>query len=279
MMKVSGVGRWLASLVVLAVSGAAHGQQSEATGTSYLPVVVKESPETIRKRMEAAKPGIMRRQLDLLADRYDLGDRPAAGVTMSRGKPVQGGVRVKLPAGMTWDALGAMTPEEIRDKDLFPQGFLPLPHPNHPRGAWSSPSSTSTRSSDRTAATSTRFDLDFDLPDHFLPEFPPPIFLTTRPDLGDVSQGKLVTHRELLRALQRHPQPQAARGPAAAGHAVPAAAVQRRPTTAAAERPSRGVACFDCHVNGHTNGGDAPGRRHPPAGAPPPDRHADACAA
>ena len=30
----------------------------------------------------------------------------------------------------------------------------------------------------------TRFDLDFDLPDHFLPEFPPPIFLTTRPDLG-----------------------------------------------------------------------------------------------
>jgi hypothetical protein len=39
----------------------------------------------------------------------------------------------------------------------------------------------------------TRFDLDFDLPDHVLPEFPPPIFLTTRPDLGDVSEGKLVT--------------------------------------------------------------------------------------
>ena len=39
----------------------------------------------------------------------------------------------------------------------------------------------------------TRFDLAFDLPDHLLPEFPPPIYLTTRPDLGDVSQGKLVT--------------------------------------------------------------------------------------
>ena len=38
-----------------------------------------------------------------------------------------------------------------------------------------------------------RFDLDFDLPEHFLPEFPPAIFLTTRPDLGDVSQGKVVT--------------------------------------------------------------------------------------
>src|SRR5438477_652097 len=40
----------------------------------------------------------------------------------------------------------------------------------------------------------TRFDLDFDLPDHFLPEFPPSMFLTTRPDLGDVSKGKLVTN-------------------------------------------------------------------------------------
>ena len=39
----------------------------------------------------------------------------------------------------------------------------------------------------------TRFDLDFDIPEHFLAEFPAAIFLTTRPDLGDVSQGKLVT--------------------------------------------------------------------------------------
>jgi cytochrome c peroxidase len=39
----------------------------------------------------------------------------------------------------------------------------------------------------------TRFDLDFDLPDRFLPEFPAPIYLTARPDLGDVSGGKLVT--------------------------------------------------------------------------------------
>jgi hypothetical protein len=31
----------------------------------------------------------------------------------------------------------------------------------------------------------TRFDLDFDLPDHLLPEFPALIHLTTRPDLGD----------------------------------------------------------------------------------------------
>src|SRR5205085_2974532 len=38
-----------------------------------------------------------------------------------------------------------------------------------------------------------RFDVDFDLPDRFTPEFPPPIFLTTHPELGDVSRGQLLT--------------------------------------------------------------------------------------
>jgi cytochrome c peroxidase len=97
----------------------------------------------------------------------------------------------------------------------------------------------------------TRFDLDFDLPDHILPEFPPPIYLTTRPDLGDVSRGKLVTMDNFYEIFQEILNPKqlgsAARDP------VPTGAVQRdeRPP---GERPSRGVTCFDCHVNGHTNG-------------------------
>lgn len=53
---------------------------------------------------------------------------------MSNGKPVQEGVRVKLPESVTWDQLAKMSPEEIKAKGLFPQGFLPLPHPNHPEG-------------------------------------------------------------------------------------------------------------------------------------------------
>jgi hypothetical protein len=40
---------------------------------------------------------------DLLAGRYDLANSAAAGVTMSRGKPVQAGVRARLPAGATWE--------------------------------------------------------------------------------------------------------------------------------------------------------------------------------
>ena len=38
-----------------------------------------------------------------------------------------------------------------------------------------------------------RVDVGFDLPEAYLPEFPPPLFLTTRPDLGDVTRGQLIT--------------------------------------------------------------------------------------
>ncbi len=140
--------------------------------------------------MKAAKPEVMKRQMNLLRDRYDLSNRPAKGVTMSRGKPVQDGVRVKLAVGMTWQNLAEMTPEEIRQKGLFPKGFLPLPHPDHNEGGVVFPQFVIDEMNKQEGRDLTRFDLDFDLPDHFLPEFPAAIYLTTRPDLGDVSQGK-----------------------------------------------------------------------------------------
>ena len=87
-----------------------------------------------------------------------------------------------------------------------------------------------------------RFDLDFDLPEHFLPEFPPAIYLTTRPDLGDVSQGKVVTVENFQEIFARHPQRQGPGRPAAAGDAVPAAAVQRH------GRPQDGEARSACRA-------------------------------
>jgi hypothetical protein len=42
---------------------------------------------------------------------------------MERDKPVQEGVRVRLPDGMTWDNLASMSLEGIREKNLFPKGF------------------------------------------------------------------------------------------------------------------------------------------------------------
>jgi hypothetical protein len=43
-------------------------------------------------------------------------------------KPVQDGVRVRLPADTKWDGLAAMSPGEIRAQGLLPEGFKPLPH-------------------------------------------------------------------------------------------------------------------------------------------------------
>ncbi len=124
------VGIWLLGTSVIS----AAGQDAQPVKNSYIPVDDKESFATVHDRMAAAKAGIMKRQMDLLAERYDLSDRPASGVVMDRTKPVQEGVRVKLPAGVTWDDLAKMTSEEIRGRGIFPKGFLPLPHANHPEG-------------------------------------------------------------------------------------------------------------------------------------------------
>jgi hypothetical protein len=113
--------------------GLAYAQ--ERGQTSYSPGDIKETFASIMARMKAAKPEIQQRHADLLSERYDLSNRPAPGVTMSREKPVQQGVRAKLAPGMTWEKLAAMGPEEIRHQILFPKGFYPLPHPNHPEAA------------------------------------------------------------------------------------------------------------------------------------------------
>lgn len=220
--------------------------------TSYMPVDIKEPFATTMARMKVAQPEVQRRHADLLAERYDLADRAAQGVTMARGKPVQGGVRVKLPSGTSWDQLANMNPTEIRDRDYFPKGFLPLPHPNQAEGGMLFPKFEIEELKKQEARDLTRFDLEFDLPDHLLPEFPAPIFLTTRPDLGDVSQGKLVTidnYYELFNGILNPKQIEGLRL-----LLTPFPQQQFNQTEdRRSERPSRGVACFDCHANGHTN--------------------------
>ncbi len=245
-------------LIIGAVVGtlSARAQTGSPPGpskSSYLPVIEERFP-TVMARMSGAKAAVMQRQMALLAERYDLSDRPATGVTMGRGKAVQEGVRVKLPAGATWDALAKMTPEEIRDKGLYPAGFIPLPHPNHPEGGMLFPLFMITEVKKQTGRDLTRFDLDFDLPDRFLPEFPAAIYLTTRPDLGDVSQGKLVTTDNFYELFNGILNPKQLEGLRLLLTPFPQqqfnATADRR-----SEHPSLGVACFDCHQTGHTNGG------------------------
>jgi len=204
-------------------------------------------------RMSAAKPAIMKRHMDLLNERYDLSDRPAEGVTMGRGKAVQEGVRVKLPGGMTWDKLAAMTPEEIKAKDLWPAGFFPLPHPNHPEGGQVFPQVHIDEIKKQEGRDLTRFDLDFDLPDHLMPAFPPAIYLTTRKDLGDVSQGKVVTIENYYELFNGILNPKQLEGMRLLVTPFPQQQFNQTEDRRSA-RPSRGVTCFDCHLNGHTNG-------------------------
>jgi cytochrome c peroxidase len=219
--------------------------------SSYTPVV-EEHFSSVVKRMEADKPKVMERQRQLLEERYDLADHPAQGVTMSRSKAVQEGVRVKLPAGVTWDQLAAMSPDEIRDKGLWPKGFLPLPHPNQPEGGMLFPKFHIDEVKKQEDRDLTRFDLDFDLPDQFLPEFPPPLFLTTRPDLGDVTKGKLVTIVNFYDLFNGILNPKQLEGLRLLVTPFPQQQFNQTQDRRSL-KPSRGVTCLDCHVNGHTN--------------------------
>jgi len=230
------------------------GSAARADGppTSYAPVTLSETFDQIKTRMEVGKAEVMKRHKALLEQRYDLGDRPAPGVTMSRGKAVQGGARVKLPSGTTWEQLASTSPDEIREKNLFPAGFLPLPHPNHPEGGMLFPQHHIDEIKRQEARDLTRFDLDYDLPTHFLPEFPPPIYLTTRPDLGDVSQGKLVTIDNYYELFNGILNPKQIEGLRLLVTPFPQQQFNQTEDRRSA-RPSRGVTCFDCHVNGHTN--------------------------
>lgn len=221
--------------------------------SSYMPVVDKESFKDVVKRMQEEKPVLRKKQQQLLEERYDLEDHAAKQIQMTRGKAIQEGVRVRLPEGMTWSRLASMSPEEIRDQGVFPKGFLPLPHPNHPEGGMVFPQFHIDEIKKQESRDLTRFDLEFDLPDRFLPEFPPAIFLTTRPDLGDVSQGKLVTLENAYELFDGILNPKQLEGLRLLVTPFP----QQQFNHTADRRsllPSRGVTCFDCHVNGHSNG-------------------------
>ena len=161
--------------------------------SSYLSVTPEESFGTIQQRMTQAKPALMLAHKNFLIARYDLADRPADGVTMSRGKSVKVGAHALLTRGVTWARLAALTPDEIRARDIFPAGYRPLPHSNHLEGGVLFPHFVIAELRQQEQRDLARFDLDFDLPDHFLPEFPAAIFLTTRSDPGDVSRGQVVT--------------------------------------------------------------------------------------
>ena len=209
----------------------------------------KQTFQEMREADKAGKADVMARQKKLLEERYDLSVKVSDKVKMSRGKPIPVGPATRLPAETSWDDLARLSPDEIREKGLFPKGFLPLPHPHHEVGGMVFPQ-TEIKQLPRLE----RFDLDFDLPDHFLAEFPPAIFLITRPDLGDVSQGKVVTFENFQEIFQGILNAKDLEGLRLLVTQFP----QQQFNATADRKTDRadgklGVTCFDCHVNGHTS--------------------------
>jgi cytochrome c peroxidase len=219
---------------------------------TYRPLPTKPF-SAVKAEDEQRKTEVMRKQRELLDQRYDLSNRPMQGVTMSGGrKPVQGGVRVKLPGGASWDALARTSADQIREKGLFPAGFMPLPHVRQPTGGQVFPGAQIDEIRKQEARDLRRFDVDFDLPDHLTPEFPPPIFLTTRPELGDVSRGQLLTIKNFYDLMVGIVTPVQMEGLRLLLTPFPQEEFNQTEDRKVAE-PSLGVTCLDCHSNFHTN--------------------------
>jgi hypothetical protein len=92
----AGVGRLCVGLLLWNL-GAAQAPPPEPPpkGPIYMQVIEQDFA-TVRARDQEARPDVMKRQRTVLEARYDLSDRPAAGVLMSGGrKAVQQGICTK----------------------------------------------------------------------------------------------------------------------------------------------------------------------------------------
>jgi cytochrome c peroxidase len=194
----------------------------------------------------AEKPKVMEMHRTLLERRYDLKPNLSRDVRMSRGKPIAIGPTARLQSGISWESLAAMTPEEIRSRNLFP--YPPLPHPKQKTGGQVFPQMQIDM-----FPRLERFDVDFDLPEAFLPEFPPAIFLQNRPELGDVSRGEVVSINNFYRLFKDILTPVQLDGLRMLLTPFPQEEFNPTDDRKSAE-PSLGVTCLDCHVNGHTTG-------------------------
>jgi len=202
--------------------------------------------DEVKKKESDARSSVMEAQRKLLESRYILDPRTDPNVTMSRGKLVPIGPTAKLRNGTTWEQLAALDPNAMKQQGLFP--YPSLPHPLQTNGGQVFP-----KMQIKMFPRLERFDVDFDIPDAFLPEFPPAIYLQNRPELGDVSRGQVVSlsnFRELFKDIMTPVQLE--------GMRLLLTPLPQEEFNLTDDRksplPQMGVACFDCHVNGHTTG-------------------------
>jgi cytochrome c peroxidase len=202
--------------------------------------------QEVMQKESAARADVVAAQRKLLETRYNIEPTFDPEAKMSRGKPVPVGPTAKLPEGMTFEELAKLSPAEIKQRGVFP--YPSLPHPLHTNGGQVFPQMQIDM-----FPRLERFDVEFDIPDAFLPEFPPAIFLQNRPELGDVSRGQVVSlanFQELFKGIMTPVQLE--------GMRMLLTPLPQEEFNLTDDRksplPQQGVACLDCHVNGHTTG-------------------------
>ena len=219
-----------------------YGRGESSFGSPKLPMRFDQWLEFHRKQ----KPKLMNDIKNYMDGRYNFSGTAIPKAYMSGGKPIMKGPVSRLPPGVeSFEALAEMDPAEIRKRDLFP--YKPLAHPLQSTAHMVFP-----REWIKAHPEHERIDVDMDIPEIYLPEFPPPMYLTTHKELGDVTNGKEVTLDNYYEIFDGILSPEQMEGLKELLRPSPTTwfnHTEHRVT----EKPSKGVACFDCHVNGHTN--------------------------
>lgn len=220
-----------------------YGRGASSFGSPNLPMRFDQWLEFHRKQ----KPQLMQDVRAYMNQRFDFSNKPIQGQFMSGGKPIMKGPVARLPEDVdSFLSLASLSPEEIKRRDLFP--YKPLAHPLQSTAHMVFP-----RSWVKVHPEHERIDVDMDFPEAYLPEFPPPMFLTTHKELGDVTGGREVTLDNFFEIFDGIISPEQMEGLKELLRPSPTTwfnHTDHRITV----KPSKGVACFDCHVNGHTSG-------------------------
>ena len=235
----------LVALLSTVIGAPVISAQQAKVVSSYGPINQDVAFEQIKASRMAVKAERAQEHTALLNTRYDLSTKVDGAILMTGGKPIPVGPTARL-YGITWEQLDKLTPGQIKERGLFP--YKPLPFADHAEGGMLFPPMIT-----NVLPRLTRFDLDFDLPEHILPDPAPAIYLTTRPDLGDVAKGRLITidnYYEIFNGLLNPKQLEGLRLLVTQFPQQQFNATEDRRT----DRPSLGVTCFDCHANGHANG-------------------------
>ena len=220
------------------------GKGASSFGTPTLPMSWDDWVAFHNKQ----KPELMKAVKIYMASRYDFNGEviPVQFMTGGR-KPIMAGPISKLPnAIQSYEQLAQLSSEEIKEKDLFP--YKPLAHPLHSTAHMVFPEQWIYAHPEHR-----RLDVDHDIPDQYLPEFPPPMFLTNHKELGDVTQGKEVTLGNYFEMFNGLLTPEQMEGLKELLKPTPSTFFNHTTHRVTIE-PSAGVSCFSCHVNGHTNG-------------------------